>query len=169
MKKFTIALCLLLLVGVAVRPAHAQDMPVPANLQAAIFKKVFSLNKTLTGKGSYDVLVVYAQSGGQDEIVQAFTSAGISARATAAGDLAGQIGGAGVVYLMPGSESSAALSTQKQVLTISGVPAMAEAGKAAIGLDLEAGKPKIVVHMGQLKAQGQDVSADLLKLARVIQ
>ena len=48
------------------------------------------------------------------------------------------------------------------------MPGTVESGKASVGVGLKDGKPEIIVHMGQLKAEGHDISADLLKLARVI-
>ena len=70
---------------------------------------------------------------------------------------------------MPGTNPPSQQSSSKGVLSISGVTSNVESGKVAIGLGVEGGKPKIIIHMGQLKAEGQDVSADLLKIATVIQ
>ena len=46
---------------------------------------------------------------------------------------------------------------------------VAEDGNVAIGIGVEGGKPKIIVNLKQLKAEGQELSADLLKIAKVIQ
>lgn len=166
--KYTFLLTLALLVVLAGwgMPAASQPMPVPAQLQAAIFKKVITLDRTLTARQSAKILVVHSGSGA-DEVVDAFKAAGLTASAVAEGQLAGAIAGADIIYLMPGT-SGAALSKSKGVLSLTGVPATVESGQAAIGVGLKDGKPEIIVHMGQLKAEGHDISADLLKLARVI-
>ncbi len=157
--KKTFAIVIFLL-GAITTNSFAQEMAVPANLQAALFKKIFSFNKTLTAKGNVEVAVIGA---GADEVVSAFKSVGLNAKA------ADQIGGASVVYVMPGAPAPKAQSASKGVLSISGVTSYVEDGKVAIGLGVEGGKPKIIIHMAQLKAEGQELSADLLKIAKVIQ
>ena len=156
-KVFTV---IFLLLGLITVNSFAQEMAVPANLQAALFKKIFSFNKTLTAKGNVEVAVI---GSGADEVVSAFKDAGVNAKA------ASDIGGASVVYVMPGAASPKAQSAAKGVLSISGVTSYVENGSVAIGLGVEGGKPKIIINMAQLKAEGQDLSADLLKIAKVIQ
>lgn len=138
----------------------AQEMAVPANLQAALFKKIFSFDKTLASKGNFEVAVLGA---GSDAVVSEFNSVGVNAKA------ANEIGSALVVYVMPGSPSPKAQTSSKGVLSISGVTSYAEEGKVAIGLGVEGGKPKIIINMAQLKAEGHELSAELLKIAKVIQ
>lgn len=144
-----------LLTVVMTTSSYAQE--VPANLQAALFKKIFAFDKTLQGK-SIEVVVI---GGGSDEIVAAFKGAGVDAKAAAA------IGNASVVYLMSGVAKQA--TSSKGILSISGDVSNVEGGKVAIAVGIEGGKPKIIINMGQLKAEGQELSADLLKIARVIQ
>ena len=148
-----------LLIGLMTVNSFAQDMAVPPNLQAALFKKIFAFNKTLTAKGNVEVAVIGA---GADEVVSAFKEAGVNAKAVS------EIGSASVVYVMPGAVSPKAQSASKGVLSISGVPSNAEEGKVAVGIGVEGGKPKIIINMAQLKAEGQELSADLLKIAKVI-
>lgn len=155
-----IMILMIMLIGITSVNIFAQEMAVPANLQAALFKKIFSFDKTLTAKGNVEVAVVGA---GGDAVVSAFKDAGVSAKT------ASDIGGASVVYLMPGAASLKAQSASKGVLSISGVTSNVEEGKVAIGIGVEGGKPKIIIHMAQLKAEGQEINADLLKIAKVIQ
>ncbi len=150
---------------------RAQNMPVPATLQAAIFKKVITLDRTLAARQSAKMLVVYGASSAGDyqAVLDAFKSAGLTATAVAEDQLTSQIAQADLVYLLPGATPNPQLSKSKGVLSLTGVPANVESGKASIGIGLKDSKPEIIVHMGQLKAEGHDISADLLKLARVIQ
>ena len=135
----------------------AQD--IPANLQAALFKKIFSFDKTLSAKGNIDVAVI---GDGADIMVSAFKGIGVNAKTE------NQVpGGVSVVYLMSGGISKIQ-TTAKGILFISGSQAYVEGGKVSIGLGIEGGKPKIIVNMGKLKAEGQELSADLLKIAKVI-
>jgi hypothetical protein len=138
----------------------AQEMAVPANLQAALFKKILSFNKTLTAKGNFEVSII---GSGADAVVSAFKEAGLNAKATS------DIGSSAVVYIMPGTSSLKSQTSAKGVLSISGVTSYVENGSVAVGLGVEGGKPKIIVNMAQLKAEGQELSAELLKIAKVIQ
>lgn len=148
--------------------ALAQDAAVPPTLQAAIFKKVFMLNQTLTSKGKFTVLVVDNEAGQAPAMVEAFNKAGITARAVPVDEVKAVLDATSVVYLLPGSETVHELSRDRQVFTITGTVALAEAGQAAVGLTLEGGKPKIVVNQSRLEAEGQEISPDLMRLATVI-
>ena len=143
--------------------ANIYSQEVPANLQAALFKKIFSFNKTLSAKGSVEIGVIGASG---DGIVAAFKEAGINAKAMGGNQITGDVN---VVYVMPGAASTKQQSASKGVLSISGVTSLVENGQVAIGLDIEGGKPKIVINMAQLKAEGQELTADLLKIVKVIQ
>ncbi len=140
---------------------YAQDVPV--NLQAALFKKIFSFNKTLQAKGSFEVAVL---GSGGDAVAAALKDAGVNAKATGNDQVPG---GVAVVYVMPGVNSTKGQTSAKGILSISGESSYAESGKVAIAIGTEGGKPKIVVNMAQLKAEGQELSSDLLKMAKVIQ
>jgi hypothetical protein len=53
-------------------------------------------------------------------------------------------------------------------LSISGVSTLAEAGHVAVSVDIEGGKPEIVVNMPRLTTERHELSSELLNLARVI-
>jgi len=156
---------ILFLAGLMTVSSFAQEMAVPANLQAALFKKIFAFDKTVQAKGSASV-VILSTDGSADEIAAAFSSAGINAKVVKGNSVPG---GANIVYVMPGVASPKAQCAQKGVLSISGVTSYVESGKVSIGLMVEGGKPKIVINLAQLKAEGQELSSDLLKIAKVIQ
>jgi len=150
-----------LFLGVFAINSNAQEMAVPAGLQAALFKKIFSFDKTLAAKGTIEVAVI---GNGGDAIVSAFKDAGVSAK------VSDQIpAGATIVYMMPGAASLKQQTASRGILSISGVSSYVEEGRISIGLGIEGGKPKIIVNMAQLKAEGQELSADLLSIAKIIQ
>jgi hypothetical protein len=60
------------------------------------------------------------------------------------------------------------VSRETGVTTITGVPRYVDEG-IAIGLDLKADRPEIVVNLEGARAEGADFTAQLLKLARVVQ
>ena len=136
----------------------AQKMPVSPLVQAALLKKIFKFDKALSAKETVTVTVI----GGGDEILSALKSVGINATS-------GTGVGGDVVYV--GSDPTTKAATAKAgVLSVSGIPSNAEKGFVSIGFGVEeGGKPKIVINMTQLKAEGHELSADLLVLARIIQ
>ena len=74
-KIFTI---MIFLIGITTVNNFAQEMAVPANLQAALFRKIFAFDKTLAAKGNVEVAVI---GSGADEVVSAFKDAGVNAKA----------------------------------------------------------------------------------------
>jgi len=63
-------------------PCPAGDMPVPPDLQVAIFKKVFNYDKSIQG-GSPKMLVAFTDTsaGIKDQVVKAFKDAGVTVSA----------------------------------------------------------------------------------------
>lgn len=158
----------LLLAGIA----WTEEMPVAANQQGEVFKKVFSFDRTLADREDVELLIVYQgqPTGVIGDVMASFQQAGIVASTTSGTDLPSRIDRAAVVYFAPGVDVDAfsALCAQNQVLTISGVPSFAEDGHVAIGVDLRDGRPEIVVHMARLKSEGHEFSSELLRLSRII-
>jgi hypothetical protein len=140
-----------------------------AAAQAGVFKKVFTFNKGLRGK-KVQVLAVFddATKAAIDGVVDGFTSKGMSAKAVALADLAGQIGPGKVVYTLSGADSVGALCAEKKVLSITGDLALVQGGKLAVSVSDNGGKMLISVHLARTKAEGQVFAPTFLKLAKVI-
>jgi hypothetical protein len=162
---------LLFLAFFSARTIYADDMPVPPDMQASLFKKIFGYDKKLSTLSEYKIIVAYsdASAGSKDEVVKAFQGVGISARALKADQLAGNIGDVSAIYIAAGAASAESVCQKNQILSITGFPSLVENGTAAIGLGVVESKPKILVHLGKLKAEGHEVSAKLLQLAKVIE
>lgn len=148
----------------------AQEMPVPVKLHVALFKKMFLFNRALQAK-PIKVLVVYtdASNAVKDEVVKSFTELGVPASAAKPDQAAKLIGDASVVYVASGAASVQKLCEEKNVLSITGVPSLVETGKVCAAIGTESGKPKVFVNTTLAKAQGQDLTQDLLRVAKVIQ
>ncbi|RPI20120.1 MAG: DUF4154 domain-containing protein, partial [Acidobacteria bacterium] len=58
---------------------------------------------------------------------------------------------------------------KNRLLSITGLPQLVERGDVSIGLALQDSKPKILVNMSQLRAEGHEVASNLLQLAQLIQ
>jgi hypothetical protein len=169
-----LALPLLLAALLEPLPAGAQGAPgaeVPLKLQAALFNKIFAYDPALKA-GAPRVLVVHPEGGAAraKSVVAAFHEAGVIATAAPVSEAAVQLGSVTVLYALDGAQPVLGLAAQKKVLCISGTGRLAERGDVAVGLAASAaGKPEIIVHRTRLRAEGHELSANLLRLARVVQ
>lgn len=152
----------------------ADPMPVPVELQAALFKKIFDYDRTLQSQPQVRVLVLYPTPAEEPQtsrdLVAAFDQHGVSATALPANELASRIEEAAVVYLLPGVDPAFVepLCLEKGILSVSGLPELAETGSVAIGIGSRDQKPKVLIHLRRVKAERHELAAGLLSLAEVI-
>jgi len=64
-------------------------------------------------------------------------------------------------------ENVIALTRAERITTLTGVPRYVEGG-LAIGVDMKRDRPEIVINLAASRAEGADLNAHLLKLARVV-
>ncbi len=153
-------------------PVLAQDAAVPADIQAVIFKKIFAYVRTLSPGISPAVLILYddASAKSMDEIRKAFERLQVEAVGVKEAELASRIReGSSVVYVATPRGSFRQIFQKTRSLSITGLPLLVQRGDASIGLALEESKPKILVNMPELKAEGHEVASNLLQLAQLIQ
>ncbi len=147
------------------------EMPVPPKLQAAMFQKIFRFDKTLSGK-DVKVLLIHGEEVPDvaDILKKEFENVEVSVIIANASELGDKIDEVSVVYVMADVETEPVkkLCTEKSVLSISGLPKLVESGEVSVSIGEQAGKPKIMVNLNQLKAEGHELSAELLKLAKII-
>ncbi len=165
-----LALGLCLPIPLASGSVMAQDASVPADIQAAIFKKVFAYVRTLAPGGPSPILILYDEGSTKtmDEIRNAFQQVQIEAVAVQEADLANRIREGSVVYLATPRGSFRQLLQKSRSLSITGLPVLVQRGDASIGLALQDSKPKILVNLSELKAEGHEVASNLLQLAQLI-
>ncbi len=150
-----------------------QNMPISGEIQAPLFKKIFSYDKSL--QGSSEIIVFFLGSKADEpsmiEMIKAFQDVGFLPAMVSASVLKEGVSPNTVVYLMPGAdkEQSARFCADNGILSISGVPPLAEQGHVSISIDQSGGHPQIVVNLKRLRTEAHTLSADVLKLARVIQ
>jgi len=150
---------------------HAGEMPVPPELQAALFKKIFDYDRSLSAGDSVVVLVVHGSDDSvAGSVASAFRGGGINAEVVPVAQLENRIATASVVYVTPGTDAEAleSLCTEHGVLSVSGVPELAVRGHVAVGIGTHDQKPEILVHLKRVKAERHELAAELLNLARVI-
>lgn len=59
------------------------------------------------------------------------------------------------------------VSRKKKIVTLTGVPEYASSG-VAVGVEMELGRPKLIINLPQAVAEGCDFDSRLLKMARVL-
>jgi hypothetical protein len=149
-------------------PSKAQEIPVPVNLHVVLLKKVFSLNKNLQGK-QVKVVIVFTDASSiiKDEALTGFVAIGIQATACKLPQMAREAGDADVIYIAPGAGAAQRFCEDKGILSITGMPSLTENGTTSVAIGIEAGKPKVFIHLTRAKAEKQEFSSDLFKVARV--
>ncbi len=171
----------ILLLGVS---AHSQG--VPENLQAAIFFKVLAYDYNIQTKAGNAVTIAVVTdgktAGRQAAILEGFNklkgqqlngkSINIAAVKVSGANL-GEAAAADIIYLPDGAEDNTVNAVLKAAekdkhATLGGSEALVAKG-CAIGLAVEAGKPKIVINLKASQAQGMNLSSKVLRLAKVIE
>ena len=117
-----------------------------------------------------------ARSGGDvDNVAKVFREKGLYPAVVTVSELTDDLTStltpqSGVLYVMPGVayETVKQFAEKKGFLSISGVSSLAEAGHVAVSVDVQSGKPEIVVNMPRLTTERHELSSELLNLARVI-
>ncbi|TAE24462.1 MAG: DUF4154 domain-containing protein [Candidatus Kapaibacterium sp.] len=150
--------------------SYAQDIPVPVQLHVVLLKKVFSLSKTLQGK-QIKVVIVFSDASSivKDEALNGFIAIGIQATACKMPQLAREADDADVVYIAPGVSGAQKFCEDHSILTITGMPSLIETGKSTVAIGVEAGKPKVFINLARAKAEKQEFSSDLFKVAKIFQ
>ena len=183
-------LLLALSVAVSADVAGADDIPVPYELQAQLLSKVLTYDRSLNGRAGdrvHGLLVgkpavptsmpairqMRQALGGLDnlgalphdeEIVEFTTPAELAERCKA--------NKVSLVYLGPGFhgdvEAIRAALEPFSIMTVSANPDDVPRG-IVLGFDLISGRPKLIVHLTQARRQRVDLTAEVLKLMRVIE
>ena len=148
-------------------PLGAQE--VPTSLQVQILKKIFEYDDQLSG-GSIEVIVAHGgDAEAADDVASAFEGEGFSSEAVVVDALAERVGPGMVVYVMPDAGSVKAITTASSVLSVTGVASLVESGDVSVAVGIEGDRPKIIVNMSALGAEGHRLGADVLKIARRIE
>ena len=82
--------------------------------------------------------------------------------------------GANLVYLCDDltpaqCKEISTICASKGILTMSGVPALVQAGDVSMSVMADAGKPKIILSMNRVKTEGQAFSPQFLKLCKIVE
>jgi hypothetical protein len=174
----------LLVIALAVLPAVAgEPSAIPARVQILLFSKIWMFDRSIAEKDQIVMAVLYqstfrVSADGKNQVIEAVRAEGLKIRCVPVAlddvaHIANNLQGlkADVFYLteMRGLNirDVVGVSLARRIKTISVVAGYLEAG-VAIGLRVRGDKPVIVVNLRAAKAEGSDLTGQLLRVATMI-
>ena len=175
---------LLVILSAAITPtADGETFPIPARVQMLLFSKIWMFDRSVAGRDPIVMAVLYqstyrTSTEAKDQLIDAVRAERLQIRCVPVplDDVAGisielQQVKADVFYVteMRGINipDVVAISRARQIKTITVVGGYLEAG-VAIGLRVRNDRPVIVVNLRAAKAEGSDLTGQLLKVATII-
>ena len=181
--RFKLCALVLILLSAIARPAHAETSPIPAAVQLLLFGKIWMFDRSVANNAHIVVAVLYQSSlrssaEAKDQLIAAVRASGskIQCIPVALDDVENvarelQRVKADVFYVteMRGINipDVVRISRARHIKTITVAEGYVEAG-VAIGLRVRNDKPVIVVNLSAAKAEGSDLTAQLLRFSIVI-
>lgn len=161
-------LIILTIIAATATGALSQEVPVPVKIHVSLLKKVFTLSKNFQGK-QVKIVVAFGGSASavKDEVLSSFLAIGIQASACRVSQLGQEASDADVIYIAPGGDAAEKFCEDRGILSMTGMPSLTEVGKATVSIGIEAGKPKVFLHRTRAKAEKQEFSADLFRVAKI--
>ena len=160
---------------------------VPENQQAAIFYKVLAYDYNLQSKSGNEVTIAVITDsktdGRQKALLDGFNKLKgrrlggkrikVIAVKLSGGALPSDAAASDILYLPEGADEKTvdvvlSFAKQEKHATLGGSEFLAAKG-CAIGITVEAGKPKVVINLPASLAQGMNLSSKVLRLAKVLQ
>ncbi len=170
---------------------HAQEMAVPIDVQYLIFMKIlgFDRNLDLASQAELRIGVIFQTKFNESlrtkelfiETAQKNQSIKVNNRQVILVPLevaerdgvekAIRDAGVSVLYVTPlrafNIKDITAIARANKIVTLTGVPAYVSLG-IAMGLDVKGDKPQILVNLAAAKAEGMNLSSQMLKLTKII-
>jgi hypothetical protein len=185
-----LALVLCLLVGLASQTTRAEEGVLPVAIQVELLVKVASYDRNFLqrAKDRAKVVIVTKPGNGDSGRVAAQIAAALARAPNIAGlpheetivpyggapELATlcKTQGVAILFLGPGFredvEAIRAALDKVDVLTATSIPDYVPAG-IVLGFDVAAGRPQLLVNLGQARRQNVALRADVLKLMKVFE
>jgi hypothetical protein len=172
-----------ILLAIIARPVSAETSPIPAAVQLLLFGKIWMFDRSVAGNDHLVVAVLYqstlrSSAEAKDQLIAAVRAGGLKIRCIpVALDDAENVShelqhvNADVFYVTEMRGISIAdvvrVSRARHIKTITVVEGYVEAGLAT-GLRVRNDKPVIIVNLSAAKAEGSDLTAQLLRVSTVI-
>lgn len=160
--------------------AGQQRVLVPPEVQLALFRKIWTLDRNFPRQATTTVAILYQRLYresyvAKEEILNAGRNVPglqfVTIDIDAAGPDERQFDHVDVVYLAPlrAVELAALLARTRAraIRSVTGVPEYVARG-VAVGITVERNRPVILINLEAARTEGADFSSQLLKLARVV-
>ncbi len=171
----------------SIKNVEASDNNIPVEMQAAIFLKALSYDKTITNSNQSQInigIIVNPESNksksNKDNFIENINSSksGISTKSintfsvniSSINDMKKY--NLNILYLTPdlGSlEEVSKIAKENKTLTWSSDPKNVRNGFASMGVMNKNNRPKIIVNLKNAKQEGHEISSQLLKLSEIIE
>jgi YfiR/HmsC-like len=171
-------------------PAQAEDLMVPARVQAPLIGKVVGFDRNFVARVKDNVTIAVVSKASNTDSERAATQmlgalgelgriSGLShdelpVRWTDANSLAAACAerNVAIVYLTPGFEKEVVAIVKaldaSRVLTVAGALSYVKEG-VILGFDLVSGRPKLVINLASARRNGIAFHSSLLAITRVVQ
>jgi len=158
----------LFIIITATKIGYSQNMPVPENIQAALLPKILKFSPALSQQAKIKILIVYDNNSlaSKDELIKGL-GANLESKAIRSAELEKEIVNCNLVYFMPGVQELASLCKTHKVLSVAGISQYVEDGKISLAFGLQNNKPKIFISLSSLEKEGQSLSSEILRIAKV--
>jgi hypothetical protein len=163
--------------------ARGETSPIPARVQMLLFSKIWMFDRSVAAKEEIVMAVLYqstfrASAEAKDQLIQAVRAEGLKVRCVpvalddierVSSDLQNVKADVFYVTEMRGVDilEVVAVSRARHIKTITVIARYLELG-IGIGLGVRSDKPVIVVNLLAAKAEGSDLTGQLLKVAIII-
>ena len=147
---------------------YSQNMPVPENIQAALLPKVLKFSPVLSQKAKLHILIVYDNNSQiSKDLFASELAVSMDVSAVRPEALEKNISNVDLVYFMPGTQSQVAVCKKHKVLSVTGISQYVEQGQVSLAFGIQNNKPKIFVNLSSLEKEGQSLSSEILRIAKV--
>ncbi len=143
-------------------------MGVPVGIQATMISRLVKCNTKLGSKSMFNMLIVYSsRTETQKNMLYQEMKNKAHINSIYEADFNLNNKNVDVVYFMPGCEAAADICKQKKVLSIASTVKVVQSGSVSVAIATENDKTRIFVNLSSLKAEDQQFSTDILRIARV--
>lgn len=143
-------------------------MPVPGNIQAALLPKVLKYSPNHSQKSKIRIIIVYDNNSltSKNEFVNELSGI-MDVKAVLYTAMETNIVNCDLVYFMPGLQDLSSLCKTYKVLSVTGISQYVEEGKISLAFGIQNNKPKIFINLSSMEKEGQSLSSEILRIAKV--
>lgn len=146
----------------------ADAISVPARIQATMITKLIRSNTRFADKSNLNMTIVYNSKTELQKNMLYHEMKDRMQIKTVSEDAIGSIGkGVDIMYFMPGCEGLSEICKHHKILSIAASVNPVKTGNVSIAIATEKEKARVFVNLSSLRAEDQNLSTDILRIANV--